>query len=289
VRLSRVLLSQESVVIPPPSLNPAILVNGDLNIGGNITIEGLAGSVHANGDLVVDGASAEVEVNATSSGTYTANDHFEPGGTSGGGYGNINVPDIHAADYLHLADYKLKSDGTIVNGDGTSCGGSCPGDWSFSGGVWSITGNSAPTGTFYVEGSVTISGSPKGPGNSNIAMSVIATGSIRITGSPKLKPENGDKFQFITDGDFVMAGAVDLDDPTQVEGQILVREQLHISGNPEFQGRILVGDADDAIDDVTTSAIPGNPTFTYNGTLGALPAVGGPTTYTNNFNGWIES
>ncbi len=57
-------------------------------------------------------------------------------------------------------------------------------------------------------------------------MSVIATGSIRITGSPKLKPENSDKFQFITDGDFTMAGAVDIDDPTQVEGQILVREQI---------------------------------------------------------------
>jgi Tfp pilus assembly protein PilX len=288
VRLSRVLLSQESVVIPPPSLNPAILVNGDLNIGGNITVAGKAGSVHANGDLVVDGASAEVEVNATSSGTYTANSHFDPGGTSGGGYGNINVPDIHASDYLHLASFKLKSDGSITNGDGSACS-PCPGDWSFSGGVWSITGNSAPEGTFYVEGSVTISGSPKGPGNSNIAMSVIATGSIRITGSPKLKPHNTDKFQFITDGDFIMAGAVDLDDPTQVEGQILVREQLHISGNPEFQGRILVGDADDVYGEATTSAIPGNPTFTYNGTLGALPAAGGPTTYTNNFNGWIES
>lgn len=293
VRLSRVLLSQENVVIPPPSLNPAILVNGDLNIGGNLSVAGKAGSVHANGNLVVDGASADVEVNATSSGTYTANDHFEPGGTSGGGYANINVPDIHAANYLHLVSgaggYKLKSDGTITNGDGSSCGGSCPGDWTFSGGVWSITGNTAPEGTFYVEGSVTISGSPKGPGGTNIAMSVIATGSIRITGSPKLKPANADKFQFITDGDFIMAGAVDLDDPTQVEGQILVREQLHISGNPEFQGRILVGDADDAINDVTTSAIPGNPTFTYNGTLDALPSGAGPTTYTNNFNGWIES
>ena len=114
VRLSRVLLSTETVVVPPPSLNPAILVNGDLNIGGNITIQGLAGSVHANGDLTVDGASAEVEVNATASGDYDANSHFEPGGASGGGYGNINVPDIQAANYAHLADYILQSDGSIT-------------------------------------------------------------------------------------------------------------------------------------------------------------------------------
>jgi hypothetical protein len=288
VTLSRVLLSQEFVAVPPPSLNPAILVNGDLNIGGNITIAGLAGSVHANGDLTVDGASADVSVNATASGDYEANSHFEPGGTSGGGYANINVPEIRAADYAHLADYILQSDGSVTFGNGLPCLALCPGDWTFGGGVWSITGNSAPTGTFFVEGSVTISGSPKGPGNANIAMSVIATGSIRITGSPKLKPENGDKFQFITDGDFVMAGAVDLDDPTQVEGQILVREQIHIAGNPEFQGRILVGDADDLSSDVETSAIPGNPTFTYNGTLGALPSAAGAPTYTNNVTGWIE-
>ncbi len=136
VRLSRVLLSTETVVIPPPSLNPAILVNGDLNIGGNITIQGLAGSVHANGDLTVDGASAEVEVNATASGDYDANSHFEPGGASGGGYGNINVPDIQAANYAHLADFILQSDGSITLGNGASCGGSCPGDWTFGGGAW---------------------------------------------------------------------------------------------------------------------------------------------------------
>ena len=71
VTLSRVLLSQEDVVVPPPSLNPAILVNGDLDIGGNITIQGLAGSVHANGDLLIGGNSASITKNATASGKYT--------------------------------------------------------------------------------------------------------------------------------------------------------------------------------------------------------------------------
>ena len=57
----------------------------------------------------------------------------------------------------------------------------------------------------------------------------------------------------------MMAGAADIDDPTTVEGQILVREQLHISGNPEFHGRILVGDADDVFDDVTDQCDPRQP------------------------------
>jgi hypothetical protein len=290
VRLSRVLLSSPSIVTPPPSLNPAIIVDGDLNIGGNITIEGKAGSVHANGDLIVDGSAADIEYNATASGTFSANKNANIGGTTGGGFANINVPEIHASDYVHLADFVLHDDGSATLADGvTACGVLCN-QWSWSGGAWNITGNSANTGTFYVETAVEISGSPKGPGNTNIAMSVIATGSIRITGSPKFTPENIDKFQFITDGDFVMAGAVDVNDPTEVEGQILVREQLHISGNPEFQGRIMVEDAEDSHSEVTgMSAIPGNPTFTYNGTLDALNSNGGPTTYTNNVSGWVES
>ena len=290
VTVSRVLLSSESIVAPPPSLNPAIIVDGDLNIGGNITVEGKAGSVHANGNLTVDGASASIEYNATASGTFSANKNADIGGTTGGGFANINVPEIHASDYLHLADFILHDNGTATLADGvTACGVLCN-NWSWAGGAWNITGNSANTGTFFVETKVEISGSPKGPGNTNIAMSVIATGSIRLTGSPKFTPENIDKFQFITDGDFVMAGAVDVNDPTEVEGQILVREQLHISGNPEFQGRVMVGNEEDSHSEVTgTSSIPGNPTFTYNGTLGALISPGGPTTYTNNVTGWVES
>jgi cytoskeletal protein CcmA (bactofilin family) len=265
VMVSRVLLSQESIVIPPPTLNPAILVNGDLNIGGNVTVEGNAGSVHANGNLIVDGASAFIEENATASGTFSAHHNADIGGTTGGGYANINVPAIHASDYIHLADFILHDDGvTKTLADGvTACGALCN-NWTFTGGAWSITGNSANTGTFYVEGKVSISG------------------------SPKFTPENADKYQFITDGDFKMTGNVDINDPTNVEGQILVREQIHIAGNPEFQGRILVENAANAFNDVNSSTIPGTPTFTYNGTLGALPAVAGPTTYTNNVTGWVE-
>ena len=290
VRLARVLVSDEDVTDPPPSLDPAILVNGDLDIGGNITIEGDAGSVHANGNLLIDGNSATVVENATASGTFTANDNFEAGGVEGGGFANINVPEIHASDYLGLADFILHDDGSMTNGDLSSCGGSCPTGWTFNDvtDTWEIGGNSASEGTLYVEGKVRISGSPSGMGNQAIQLSIIATGSIEITGSPRLTPENDQKFQFITDGDFKMAGNVDIDDPTQVEGQILVREQIHISGNPEFQGRIMIQDADDVFDDVTSNAIPGSPTFTYNGSLDDLDPVPGPTTYTNNVTGWIE-
>jgi hypothetical protein len=298
VTLARVLLSQANVSVPPPSLNPAILVNGDLNIGGNINVRGLAGSVHANGDLAVDGASASISKNATASGDFSAKSkNFDAGGAEGGGYASITVPDIHTADYTHLAKYTLHADGSMTKVDNlgvvTACVIECLG-WTQvpgPGGTWTIGSNAAPTGTFYVEGPVKISGSP-GTAASPIAMSVIATGSIDISGSPKFAPalsKDGvdHKYQFITDGDLNIGGAAGLVDP-ETEGQILVREQIKIAGNPKFRGRILVGDADDVFGDVTTNAIPGNPTFTYDGTLDALPSDAGAPTYTNNFSGWIE-
>lgn len=298
VTLSRVLLSVADVAVPPPSLNPAILVNGNLNIGGNITVAGLAGSVHANGNLAVDGASAEIELNATASGVFSAKSkNFQvERGTQGGGYANINVPDIKTSDYVHLASYTLHENGSMTKADGTACVLQCAG-WTRVGTTWTIGSNIAPTGTFLVKGDVKISGSP-GSNNNPIAMSVIATGSIEVTGSPKFTPAKSPptaaepdgvahKYQFITDGDLKIGGAAGLVDPA-TEGQILVREQIHIAGTPNFRGRILVGDAGNAHGLVTANTIPGNPTFTYDGTLDAMPSGAGDPTYTNNVTGWIE-
>ena len=289
VRISRRILSQENITVTPPTeANPAILVDGDLNITGNITVEGDEGNIHANGDMTISGNAAGVSGDATATGDFTANDGWHAGGTQGGGKSNINVPEIHASNYIGHADFILHDDGTVTLGDGVSgCGGSCPTGWTWSGTTWS-SDNDISAGTFYVETSVTMSGNP-GKKGAELAVSVISEGSISITGTPKFKPENDEKLQFVTEGDLIIAGNVDLDDPTAVEGQILVREQISISGNPEFQGRILVQNADDEFDDVTTNSISGNPTITYNGTLGAIPVPGATLTdYTNNITGWME-
>lgn len=304
VRLSRVLESIQNITTTPAtSLNPAILVNGDLNVSGSINLQGDEGSVHANGDLTISGNAAVVSGDATSSGDFTHNESWHAGGAQGSGYPTVNIPDIEATDYSAHADYILTSGGVIQYGPshpdvvaGTAtvnavcvCAGS---GWTTSGGNWSVSGNTVMTGTFYAEGNVTISGSP-GKKGAEIALSVIATGSISITGTPKLRPENDARLQFVTDGDLVIAGNVDLDDATAVEGQILVREQMSISGNPDFQGRILVqnvttdGAAQSSV--VATNSVSGNPTITYNGTLGAIEVPGTSTTdYTNNITGWME-
>lgn len=280
--------------------NPAILVNGDLEVSGSINVMGTSGSVHANGNLTISGNAAYITQNATATGSFTANQNWHSGGSQGGGRSTMTVPDVHASDYIQYANYKLTATGqiqTLQGGAWTNCSTTACNTtgwtWNASQG-WSISGNSAGTGTYYVEGDATVSGSPNGGGNgnnaANLALSIISTGNITITGTPKFTPENSAKIQFVTDKDLVLAGNSDLDDPTSVEGQIMVREQVSIHGNPEFQGRVLVQNVT-STGGISASDIPGNPRITYNGTLGAIPTTittPGSITYVNNIYGWIE-
>ncbi|HEX8028319.1 MAG TPA: hypothetical protein VF491_07660 [Vicinamibacterales bacterium] len=280
--------------------NPAILVNGNFEMNGAITVMGSSGGVHANGDLHKTGTGGTITGNATASGSWTQEGLFTAGGSQGGGRPTINVPNIQSSDYIGHADYKLSSSGavqTLVGGVWTNCSTTaCQNTgFTYSGGVWDIAGNSAGQGTYYVEGNVSISGSPRGPGNSNLALSIIATGYIDISGRPQFTPENDAKIQFVSDSDVRILGTVDLDDPTTVEGQIMVRGQFEAGGNMEFQGRVMVQDV--ANNDNTVAAnsnrIHGSVKFTYNGTLGAIESTltttsSAPTTYVNNISGWME-
>jgi cytoskeletal protein CcmA (bactofilin family) len=304
VTVSRLILTT-IIPIPGATLNPAIIVDGDLNIDGNLNLRGPYGSVHANGDLNVDGASAFVEKDATASGEFTHHQNFAAGGTMGGGYASLNLPTVVAADFRPTADFILKADGSMTFPDGSPCVNCFPNasDWDHDGTQWEISGNSAPTGyTFFVEGTVEISGSPKN-GSDPIQMTLIATGTIKITGNPKMAPDacerdpvtglpidpldNPQQIQFITDGDLILGGTTSLDDSTEVEGQIFVKEQMHMHGNPKFQGRIIVQNESNVFDDVVETEIDGTPTITYNGTLPGF-VIPPTSSYTYNVTGWIE-
>lgn len=301
VRVRRILSTIDTLVpppaVPPPSpINAAIVVDGSLSISGNPNINGNNGSVQANGDLSISG-NPTVTQNAFASGTYTTSGSPNIGGSSGGGQPTVTVPAVNAADYLYLATHRLTAAGEVIL---ISTGLPVTGTgWTFSGGSWSISGNSAASGTFYVEGNATISGNVNGPAAGNndpLALSIIATGSISVTGNPTLTPHNAALYQFITDGDLKLAGNVDID-PTTVEGQSLVRNQLLISGNPDIRGRIIVKNlatVSPATDYAASSSISGNPEITYNGSFTGLtppapPAAPPTTTYANNVLGWIES
>ena len=311
VRVARLLESWDttSPATDVPSLsNPAILVDGDFTMSGNFDVAGTQGNVHSNGNIVLDGNTGSVSGDITAVGTITGADLA--GGTQSGGEPTISVPAVNASDYLDQANYILHANGTAtIAATGVACGALCNG-WTHDAGTseWRITGTTAPTGTFYVNGNVSISGSP-GSAKAPKALAVIATGSISVTGNPYLSlpppanPANPKSLQFVTDGDLKLAGNPDVDDQTAVEGRSLVREQLHISGNPELQGQIIVknvtNDDDEAVNPghtqsslVTSNTLSGTPNITYNGSFDPIVTIEhipGTTTYTNTVSGWMEN
>jgi predicted acyltransferase (DUF342 family) len=312
VTIARILETVANPDLPSTTtINPAILVNGDLEMGGNVRITGSQGNVHANGDVNGDGNSYDIDGNLTATGELTGNTHAD--GLVAGGMPPIPVPEIKVSDYTGLATHKLTAAGTMLvksGGAWVACSGkgadSCPVGWTFSGGTWSASGSMPTSGltksTYWVEGNVEIHGTGK---SSETQISVLAEGNMKLTGNGKFKPGNDSKIQFVTNGDFEMGGSVDADDLLDMDGQIMVREQMKIYGNSEFQGRVMVEDRQhgsnvyDAVtnpngnrsaNSLSANDLSGNMTVTYNGSLGGITVTipGGPDTYTNTISGWIE-
>lgn len=281
--------------------NPALLVDGDLEVGGSLDVWGQRGNIHANGNIVGQ-VSGKITGDITATGTV--DDRLDPAGMAAGNMPPIAVPEIRAADYKNLADIILKADGTIIDAlTNLPCVLTCPTGWTYSAGAWSTSGAPPSSATYYVEGPVSI----HGVGNNGlVAMSIIAEGSIHITGNGEFKPENASKIQFVTNGDFV--SNADLNDPLDIDGQIMVREQLKLEGGFNFQGRVMVKNKDsatNAYDAVTnphgrrgpnsedSNDVNGNISIQYNGTLDDIVTTQTftttlPTTYTNNVSGWME-
>ena len=212
--------------------------------------------------------------------------------------------------FRSLADFVLRADGTVKLASGANCGGKgaippgCPTGWTYGAGTWSSAGAMPSSATYYVEGNVTM----KGTGNNPFTkFSVIAEGNLTIEGNGKFQPENGAGIQFVTNGDFTLQGTADADDSVDMDGQIMVREQIKILGNSEFQGRVMVEDRPHASniynavtnpngnrggDVLVDNEVQGNMTLTYNGHLGDIVTTivtpPGPSTYTNNISGWLE-
>lgn len=256
-----------------PVILPAIVTNGNLSISGNPSINGSNGSVHANGDLTISG-NPTVSQNATASGIYATSGSPNIGGSSGGSRPTLPIPPIRAIDSRPLADWVLTSTGHMTTLAGAVvCNASVNNNackaaygWKFEGaGRWAIDGNNATNGTFYVEGDAKISGNPGSPA-SPLAISIIAEGNIEISGNPDLRPDQPE-LMFVTDKDLKISGQ--LGQPLAFEGQMLVREQLMISGNPTLAGQILVENAASTSNLVTDNSISGNASITYNGLVGS--------------------
>lgn len=280
-----------------PITMPALLVNGDLVMGGNASIEGSQGSVHANGNLEIDGNSVNVEENATATGNLTSNTGWSAGELTSGGMPLIPVPDIRAINYLNDADFILQSDGRITNrtetttycdamttagggGNFDGCrnytppappgGTSGPFGWRFrsSSSTWDLnpggSGNNTNQATYFAETDVTVTGSP-GTSSNPLRITIIATGDIEVTGSPDLRPEPSSEIQFVTDQDLRIAGSITI--PIAFEGRIMVREQIDFAGTASLAGQVIVQNVPSISTLVEDNVVNGNLTLTYNGLI----------------------
>jgi cytoskeletal protein CcmA (bactofilin family) len=249
---------------------PALVTNGDLDVQGNLTLEGQNGGVHANGNLTLGSGSVAIAEDATASGIADIHASADVGGLEAGGQPTKTVPAVNAADYYSFADYLLDEDGLIKNAQTLAplCASSAACEtafgWTYLGGKdWSLNDNTVTGGTYYSKGLVRMIGSP-GP----VTLSILAEGDIDIQGNANLTPDVQPNFDmlFVTNGDLEITG--NFATPLIVEGVILVRGQLEIAGSPDIAGQVLVENVTGAGTLADVNWIGGNPTITYNGTAG---------------------
>ncbi len=299
----------------------ALLDNGPLTIEGTASIIGRCGAVHANGALELGGSLVEIQVTASSAGTATGTYRTPSGSTAISPVANqprVATPSVSAARLLAAAQadavagaalYQLSRDGSVLRwnmaarqfesledqttpaGARTILRGSSPGwEWSRAPDMpaqWRLTDASAPSGTFYVEGDVSISGDP---GNSNAlgppwTATVIAAdveppgaaargGNVVVSGNPRVNAHLPDVV-IATDRDIAITGSPSAGTYT---GLLLAHEQIQITGNATIIGALFAEDAE-ALGSIVPgpgSRISGSATITYD--CGAVAPLDGPLT-----------
>jgi hypothetical protein len=262
--------------------NDAILTKDDLKISGNPTITGACGSTHTNSDFTVSGNPSS-SGNMTATGTYTESGHPTNGAGSGGGKAAKTIPVVDPAQALIKAKasvaadklFQMKADGQILDGNNqvltTLTSGQEFNGWKYNAGStaeWSLSGNNAVDGTYYLEGNAKVSGNP-GSATTPWNVSLIATGDIEISGNPEITTHFANNL-LIAGADIKMSG-----NPTQgFNGLIAAHEQIAISGNPSITGSIIAEDAASASGTVTENKVSGNATISYSCGL-ATPFGGG--------------
>ena len=254
---------------------------------GNMNVQGSQGNVHANGDIT-GGGSASVTGNITATGTQSPM-AFHPDGAQGGGFPTIPVPEIKASDYLGIG--RLDSDRhrhrswsrAACLGAARKAGPACPTGWTYSGGGTGAHRDRCrrPRPTT-CRASATIHGT----GKSILHRDLGHRGGQHhaSTATASSSPRTDSKIQFVTNGDFELLGNADADDPTDMDGQILVREQMKITATRNSRAASWSRIEDGATNawnastnqgrrgasTLSANELDGNMTVTYNGSLGDI-------------------
>ncbi|MDD5558819.1 hypothetical protein [Candidatus Methylomirabilis sp.] len=276
--------------------NDAILTDGSMTIGGSTDVlatGGTCGNVHANGNLTLNGGHVEINGNATASGTYSNPAGATVGAGSGGGTPTETVPHIDPADFLtaatnllaghldHLYQMTVNANGkgevrdgsgtllqTLNSRDTSTCGWKYTADTPLA--SWDLASNTPCDGTFYFDGSVTVTGSTTDPWKTTL----IATGDVKITGNPTI---GADAAYTVHDSLFIAGRDVKIQGTPSngYNGLIAAHEQFDLSGTGTITGLIIGENAPDTPGSpVSANIVNGNITLTYN--CGSNPPLQGP-------------
>jgi hypothetical protein len=286
----------------PANFQPehAILTGNALQMQGNAAVAGIAGSVHANGDITVTGNSVNVEKTVTTSGVFDP----DPPTLNAGGGTTANSPrqsvptfspeifwKSHDSPSYINAWWDLCDDGIVRLPDGPGpCLGSVAADannpfgyqgWSYktTTRTWSYKGAGVQGGVFYAHHTnIDLSGSPgtsAAPWRATLVASATpvatacghADGVISVSGSPVMTSYGeGQAVTMMAGSDLQLGGTTQ----TQLTGLFLAVEQMAITGNGTLSGSILTGDkCHTAGTPVAQSLVAGSMTITFNKDISA--------------------
>ncbi len=240
-------------------------------ISGNPNISGNCQSLHTNGNLDIPG-NPTFSGSVTASGNYQVSGNPTIGGYSGGGWDQKGVPTVDPTVFLAAAKatlpasqvFQMMSDGRVLDGNNIEIAVLADGEtyrgWEYKpGSDWVYGGNTAFDGTYYIEESVVISGSPGSP-TLPWKATIMVTKNIEISGTAIMESHMADAL-LVSGGDIKIAG----NSEHEYGGIIAAHEQIDISGNPSFSGNIvIIEDVVDSISDlVTETKISGEADIAY--------------------------
>jgi hypothetical protein len=286
---------------------PAVVVEGNLEVKGNPTVTGPAGSIHANGTLELSGNPCTHVYYASVGGTTES-------GNVQGGTGctaadvdsrpfspRMNIPKLDPFSVARQAQAAgvavttligknaIAPDGTTPCTANTGCAytglpagpagsgiastmtpmGTIPAGWDFqtNGKTWRSQGPTA-AGTYFIVGNADITANTGGIGGGNVALSILAMGSISANGNPDVVPHA--TVPFI--GPILMIAGYDLDlgatFDASYEGLFYARHQLDIKGSPTLNGQVI------ALNEADTAYESKNPVARVSG---VMVIAGNPT------------
>lgn len=275
--------------------------NDDMQVLGNPAVQMIDGLTSSN----LNHAGGMIPEGMTIAGTpYLAGnglDTFEKRAAYEANHGEMaayDMPRINPADYApYVASleesgkgYLLHNDGSVTTGPGIACetDGLCSGGkaaavpegWSFSQGIWNVTGVTAAAGVFYSETKVNISGNVGSPGAPWQA-TLIARDDIRVSGDAHLRPYPSTSLPLqnhllVTGNDLEISGNLTAN---YVPAAILAHQQFKVTKDAEIAGFLIAGDGQpawvgdpfaDSSHGVGLSEISGNPIIDYSCQFGCL-------------------